>query len=95
MPHRLILKVTEFQLPPPKRLGTVVKNILGGHHGPPMSNRVKGTCYGNKTIHQIGATILALKLDKGSAGWGGDNHLPPPTEQILTYFSNHEDDVQS
>ena len=42
MPHRLILKVTKFQLPPPKRLVTVVKNILGGHHGPPpMSNRVK------------------------------------------------------
>ena len=41
MPHRLILKVIKFQLPPPKRLGTVVKNILGSHHGPPpMSNRV-------------------------------------------------------
>ena len=35
MPHRLILKVTKFQLPPLKRLGTVVKNILGGHHAPP------------------------------------------------------------
>ena len=44
MPHRLILKVTKFQLSPPKRLGTVVKNILGGHDAPPpMSNRVKGT----------------------------------------------------
>ena len=40
MLNRLILKVTKFQLPPPKRLGTVVKNILGGHDGPPMSNRV-------------------------------------------------------
>ena len=29
--NRLILKVTKFQLPPLKRLGTVVKNILGGH----------------------------------------------------------------
>ena len=29
MLNRLILKVTKFQLPPPKRLGTVVKNILG------------------------------------------------------------------
>ena len=28
MLHRLILKVTKFQLPPPKRLGTVVKNIF-------------------------------------------------------------------
>ena len=34
MLNRLILKVTKFQLPPPKRLGTVVKNILGGHHAP-------------------------------------------------------------
>ena len=42
MLNRLILKVTKFQLPPPKRLGTVVKNILGGHHAPPpLSNRVK------------------------------------------------------
>ena len=35
MLNRLILKVTKFQLPPPKRLGTVAKNILGGHHAPP------------------------------------------------------------
>ena len=42
MLNRLILKVTKFQRPPPKRLGTLVKNILRGHHGPPMSNRVKG-----------------------------------------------------
>ena len=34
MLHRLILKVTKLQLPPPKRLSTVVKNILGGHHAP-------------------------------------------------------------
>ena len=35
IPHRLILKVTKFQLPPPKRFGTVVKNIFGGHHAHP------------------------------------------------------------
>ena len=54
MPHRLILKVTKFQLPPPKRLGTVVKNILrgGGHHGPPpMSNRVNGFEMMSDCIH--------------------------------------------
>ena len=34
MLHRLILKVTNFQLSHLKRLDTVVKNILGGHHGP-------------------------------------------------------------
>ena len=39
MLHRLIVKVTKFQLLPPKRLGTVAKNILGGHDAP-MSNRV-------------------------------------------------------
>ena len=42
MPNRLILKVTKFQLLPPKRLGTVVKNILGAIMPPPlMSNGVK------------------------------------------------------
>ena len=35
MLHRLILKVTKFQLPPSKRLGTVVKNILGASCPPP------------------------------------------------------------
>ena len=35
MLNRLILKVTKFQLPLPNRLGTVGKNILKGHHGPP------------------------------------------------------------
>ena len=34
MLNRLTLKVNKFQLPPPTRLGTVVKDILGGHHGP-------------------------------------------------------------
>ena len=42
MLHRLILKVTKLQLPPPKRLGTVIKNHFGGLScPPPMSNRVK------------------------------------------------------
>ena len=32
----LILKVTNFKLPSPKRSGTMVKNIFGeGHHAPP------------------------------------------------------------
>ena len=34
MLNRLILKVIKFQLPP-KRLDTVVKNILADHHAPP------------------------------------------------------------
>ena len=41
MLHRLILKVTKFQLPPPKCLSTGVKNILGLPSWSPMSNRVK------------------------------------------------------
>ena len=45
MLHRLIVKVTKFQLPPPKRLRTVIRNILGAIMPPPMSNRDKaGTC---------------------------------------------------
>ena len=39
--HKLIFKATKFQLPLPKRLSTVVKNIgRGGGHDAPMSNRV-------------------------------------------------------
>ena len=44
MSHRLILNVLKFQLPPAKRFDTLVKNILGGHHGAPcqigLSNRL-------------------------------------------------------
>ena len=37
------------------------------------------------------ATVFALKLDKGKVrGWGWQ-----ALEQKLTYFSNHEDDIQS
>ena len=35
MLHRLTLKVTKLQLPHPKRLSTVVKNILEGPSCPP------------------------------------------------------------
>ena len=41
MLHRLILKVTKFQLPPQKRFGTVVKNILGGPSWPPCQIGLK------------------------------------------------------
>ena len=34
MLHRLILKVTKFHFPPPKRLCTVVKTFWRGHHTP-------------------------------------------------------------
>ena len=47
-----------------------------------------------KTFFQIRPTVLALKLDKERVLMGG-NHPPPPIEQTLTYFSNHEDDIQS
>ena len=53
MLHRLILKVIKFQLPPPKRLSTVVKNILGGHH-PPMSNRVNSNRTGLFDMYKLG-----------------------------------------
>ena len=68
MLHRLILKVTKFQLPPPKRLGTMGKNILGGHNAPPpMSNRVKvplGTRGSNSMllwwVNKIQTSIIRL-----------------------------------
>ena len=41
MHHRLILKVTKFQLPPPERMSTVAKNIFWRALWPPMSNRIK------------------------------------------------------
>ena len=43
-------------------------------------------------IFQIGLIVLALKLDKGGVLGGGSN---PPIEQKLTYFSSHEDKIQS
>ena len=51
MLHRLILKVTKFQLPPPTRLGTVVEKILGGPSCPPPPCQIElrmtqtGSCY--------------------------------------------------
>ena len=66
MPNRLILKVTKFQLPPPKRLDTVVKNILGGggnHAPPPMSNRVKDNLFSDTLKHES----LQLKMAKISS----------------------------
>ena len=65
MLNRLILKVTKFQLPPPNRLDTVGKNILGGHHAPPpMSNRVKSMAANNfcdetkSVLRGVGATVI-------------------------------------
>ena len=48
----------------------------------------------HEKIFQIGLTILALNLDKGRC-WGRGGNPPPPTEHKLTYFSDHEDDIQS
>ena len=48
MLNRLILKVTEFQLLPPKRLGTVVKNILGGIMAPAPCQRGLTTAINNQ-----------------------------------------------
>ena len=45
----------------------------------------------HEKMFQIGATVLALKLDKGRVL----GVAIPPIEEKLTYFSNHEDDIQS
>ena len=68
MLHRLILKVTKFQLPPPTRLGTVVKNILGGPScPPPMSNRIKGSVifYQEGGLLKIGGDQVLCLRSKG------------------------------
>ena len=58
MLNRLILKVTNFQLPPPTRLDTVVKNILGTiMPPPPMSNRV------NCKNSRVGRSDLGAQKD--------------------------------
>ena len=61
MLHRLILKVTKFQLLLPKRLSTVVKNILGG---PPMPNRVNTGGTRKNFDRNASVTFLGLKFDK-------------------------------
>ena len=55
MRNRSILKVTKFQLHPPKRLGTVVKNILGGHQGPLPC--------------QIGLKVSSLEFEELQVSW--------------------------
>ena len=45
----------------------------------------------DERIFQIGPTVLTFKLDKGE----GAGVATIWTEQKLTYFSYHEDDIQS
>ena len=77
MLNRLILKVTKFQLPPPKHLGTVVKNILGAHDAhPPMSNRVNS---GSDFIicTYVMNIEINLALLPGLPGLGKQSFCPP------------------
>ena len=65
MHDRLILKVTKFQLPPPERLSTLVKNILGGHHGTPGLSRSVVTMH--ETVSKLrfcSKTCEMLKSEK-------------------------------
>ena len=36
-----------------------------------------------------------IRQTEDAGGGGGNHHLPSQVEQKLTYFSNHEDDIQS
>ena len=60
MLHILILKVTKFQLPPPKRLSTVVTNILEA--SPPMSNSVKKPNISRNTPWNCNFSLLFKNL---------------------------------
>ena len=79
---------SEFSQP----LTSMALNLpMAGGGGGELNRLILETSVHEK-IFQIGPTVLALKLDKGRV-LGGGNH--PATEQKLTYFSNHEDDIQS
>ena len=56
MLHRLIFKVTKFQLPTPNRFRTVVKNILGAYHAPTISDRVNWENLATKAVFFLALT---------------------------------------
>ena len=60
MLHRLKLKVSKFQLPPPKRLSTMVKNILGGACQIGLSQGG----HSKNFDRDARVTVLGLKFDK-------------------------------
>ena len=64
MLHRLILKVKKFQLPPPNRLSTVVKNMSGAiMPPPPMSDRVNVIHLRPVPVYRISTFVfLVLKV---------------------------------
>ena len=49
------------------------------------------------SIHEkiFKSDLLSWPKIRQRMGAGGWQPLPPPTEQKLTYFSNHESDIQS
>ena len=47
--------------------------------------------FSNRT-YRLGSEI---RQREGAGGWQPLSPPPPPIEQKLTYFSNHEDDIQS
>ena len=72
MLHGSMLKVTKFQVPPPKRFGRVIKNILGGHHASPpcqiglnqsftnISSLPKNTPQISLILHQCNLYVLLI-----------------------------------
>ena len=64
MSHRLILKVTKFQLCPVKRLDTVVKNILGRAIMPPPPCQIGLNCVKLMIINNAGVTIINVNTAK-------------------------------
>ena len=74
MLHRLILKVTKFQLPTPKHFSTVVKNFFGGASWPPSCQIA------------LTASIKAILLAFGIF-WRAGNHGKMSTKLSQTSFS--------
>ena len=89
MLNRLILKVTKFQLPPLKRLGTVVKNIFGGPW-PPMSNRVKHANSKNDANSKNQNTALKKTLNIYSLNING---LLSHKNELRVFIDDHRSDI--
>ena len=63
MLHRLILKVKKFQLPPPNRLSTVVKNMSGAIMPPHVTDRVNVIHLRPVPVYRISTFVfLVLKV---------------------------------
>ena len=83
MLNRLILKVSKFQLPPPKRSGTVLKNIWGGPSCPPPTCQI-GLRFGALQFDPLHDEFISYQLLS-------DDEIPPQVIKEATVTSKLKD----